>query len=281
MKTLENIVHKLIINGNLLYQPGLFHGKIGVAVFFFHYARHTGNKLFEDYAMNLIKNVITQINSNKIPTRYDIGVAGIGCGFEYILQKGFLEAENNEIFKEFDKWMCRAAMYEMFPNLNLPDGLTGCGRYFIFRLNGNGNSNDELHKALKHIIWKIINRIEKDKIFENEQPDVYRFFYDLTSLPMYAKIYSGTLQQCKNWECICKPDAQKMFHYMGSLQRLYVCQKYFNLNLSDEIEQEWKKWNETDHVFPMDIGFLNGSVSECLLYLTYYSQHDISWLNLL
>ena len=34
MKSLEKIVQKLIINGTLSDQPGLFYGKTGIAVFF-------------------------------------------------------------------------------------------------------------------------------------------------------------------------------------------------------------------------------------------------------
>jgi hypothetical protein len=50
MKQLDKIVQTLIINGTLTEQPGLFYGKTGIAVFFFHYGRQTGNRLFQEYA---------------------------------------------------------------------------------------------------------------------------------------------------------------------------------------------------------------------------------------
>ena len=55
MSSLEKIVQKLIINGSLTEQHGLFYGKTGIAIFFFHYARQTANKLFENYAINMVE----------------------------------------------------------------------------------------------------------------------------------------------------------------------------------------------------------------------------------
>ncbi|MDR2913992.1 MAG: hypothetical protein LBV74_04020, partial [Tannerella sp.] len=41
--------------------PGLLYGKMGLVVYFFHYARYTGNELFEDHAMLLMDNIQEQI----------------------------------------------------------------------------------------------------------------------------------------------------------------------------------------------------------------------------
>jgi lantibiotic modifying enzyme len=40
------------------------HGKIGIAVFFFHYAQYTGSELYDDYAMGLISEILNQIHVN-------------------------------------------------------------------------------------------------------------------------------------------------------------------------------------------------------------------------
>jgi len=101
MKDIEKITETLIINSSMTEQPGLFYGKTGIAVFFFHYARHTGNSLFQEYAMMLIEAIQKQITSTT-PTRYDVGIAGIGVGFEYFLQNGFIEAEGSDFFEDFD-----------------------------------------------------------------------------------------------------------------------------------------------------------------------------------
>ena len=50
---MRQIADMLLLNGTLTECPGLAHGKMGIAVFFFHYAQYTGNELFEDYAMDV------------------------------------------------------------------------------------------------------------------------------------------------------------------------------------------------------------------------------------
>ena len=279
MKSLDETVKTLIINGTLTVQPGLFYGKTGIAVFFFHYARQTGNKLFQEYAMNLIEEIQKQI-TNTESTRYDIGISGIGVGFEYLLRNRFIEADD-DLFEDFDNRMYRTAMYEPYQTLNLPEGLTGWGRYFIYRIRGNGHRNYKLHEALKHIAKEIARKMEKKTVPEQEQPDVFRFFRDLTTISDYSKKYADSFKQCKEWKCIRKPDIPQLFPYMNILQRLHVCQNYFKPDLTEEIGQEWEKWEKTNNDSLTDMGLLNGWTSEGLFYLTFIFNIDNSWINLL
>ena len=279
MKRLDKILETLIINGTLTEQPGLFYGKTGVAVFFFHYARLTGNSVFQDYAMSLIEELQEQ-TSNATSVRYDIGLAGIGVGFNYFLQNGFIAADD-DLFEEFDARMYRAVLYEPYTDLSLEEGLTGLGRYFIYRLQGNGNKDDKLNKGLTHIAHEIARRIKKKTVKANEQPDVFRFLLDLGNLPEYAAKNAVPLQQCWEWKCICEPDIQKIFPYMNTLQRLHVCQRYFNKNLTEEIRQEWERRDESDDKSLINMGLLNGWANEGMLFLTFFNNLDKSWFNLL
>jgi len=280
MKSIENILQTLIINGTLTEPPGLFNGKTGMAVFFFHYARLSGKEMFEEYALDLIEEVRKQITI-MVPPRYDTGLAGIGVGFEYILQNNFMEADDDEIFEDFDARMYRNAMYEPYFDLSLERGLTGWGRYFIYRLRRNRKKQNKLHEALTHIANEITNKIAENTIPENEQPDVYRFFHDLTTLPIFSKKFLNSLQQCRKWKCISEPDVQKLFPYMEHLQRLYTFQNYFNMDLNEKIAQEWKNWEELKNNSLTDIGLLKGWTAEGLLHLIYSHNHDVSWISLL
>ena len=279
MKPLKKIVKTLIINGTLTDQPGLFYGKTGIAVFFFHYARLTGIELFQDYAIDLLEDIQNQINVT-ISLRYDVGLAGIGAGYEYFLQNGFLDADN-DIFDEFDAKMYRTAMYEPYPDLSLEGGLTGWGRYFIFRLRGKGHKDIKLHEAMTRIAGEISQKIAENSIPENEQPDVYRFFCDLTTLPEYAERYGNFLKLCRDWKCIREPNLQRIFPYMNNLQRLYTCQNYFNIDLTEKIGKELEKWKETDMESLTDMGFLKGLATEGLLHLVCFYKQNVLWINLL
>ena len=280
MKSPEKTIQTLILNGALTECPGLFYGKTGIAVFFFHYARSTDSALFREYAFDLIEEIQEQMTAT-ISARYDTGLSGIGVGFEYFLQNGFIEAEGDDFFEDFDARMCRTAMYEPCPDLSLAGGLTGWGRYFIYRLRGDGSDNSTLHKALTHITKEIAQKVVENSVPENEQSDVYRFFYDLTALPGYAGMYGSILQQCQEWQCIRKPDISKLFPCLSGLQRLYVCQNCCGMDLSKEIENEWAKRMEPDNNPLSSMGLLNGWAAEGMLQLSALGKTKMSWMNLL
>jgi len=278
MKSIDKIVETLIINGTLIEQPGLFYGKTGIAVFFFHYARQTNNTLFQNYAFDLIEEIQQQITVT-FPARYDVGIAGIGTCFEYFLQNNFLEADD-DIFEDFDARMYRAAFYEPYPDLSLEGGITGWGRYFIYRLKGSGEKNIKLHEALTHIANFITQKVLNNEVLENEQPDVYRFLYDITKLSGYEERYRKASQLSMKWECIHQPEVNKFFPYMHQLPRLYACMNYFKIDLTEKINLEWEKWKEIENHSLSNMGLLNGWTSEGLMYLLHMHQTDFSWLQL-
>lgn len=129
---LSQITDMLLLNGTLTECSGLVHGKIGIAIYFFHYAQYTGNMLFADYAMDLIAETQTQIHVNS-PADYEKGIAGIGVGIDYLVRNKFLIAED-DICEDFDQRMYRAVMYDPWQDFSLYDGLIGYGRYWISRI---------------------------------------------------------------------------------------------------------------------------------------------------
>ena len=107
---LRQLVGLLLLNGTLTNCQGLVHGKIGIAIFFFHYARYSGNMLFADYAMDLIGKTLEQIHAMS-RADYEKGIAGIGVGIDYMIRQDFLDPDG-EIFEDFDERMYRAVMHE-------------------------------------------------------------------------------------------------------------------------------------------------------------------------
>ena len=96
-KDTQQIADMLLLNGTLTESPGLVRGKIGIAVFFFHYAQYTGNGLYADY---------------------EKGVAGIGVGIDYLIRNNFLNVDD-DICEDFDHLMARAVMYDAGPDFSL------------------------------------------------------------------------------------------------------------------------------------------------------------------
>ena len=73
-QNMSQITDMLLLNGTLTECPGLVHGKMGIAIFFFHYSKYSGNELFADYAMDLIDEMLNQIHVNS-PADYEKGIA--------------------------------------------------------------------------------------------------------------------------------------------------------------------------------------------------------------
>jgi len=171
---LRQIADMLILNGTLVSCPGLMHGKMGIAVFFFHYAQYTGNELFEDYAMDLIREMQSQLHNNS-PADYERGIAGIGAGMDYLIKNQFL-CSDDDIFDDFDKRMVRAVLYDPLPDFSLYDGSTGYGRYWMMRLASSKQAKD----CLLHIVEQVEENLSDISV--PERIDVYRFLQDLSQI---------------------------------------------------------------------------------------------------
>ena len=106
----QRIINVLLLNASFIDNLGLMHGKMGIAIYFFHLARETKNPVYEDYAGELIDEIYEEITINT-PLDFENGLAGIGWGIEYLVQNGFLEADTNEVLEEFDKRLIHEITY--------------------------------------------------------------------------------------------------------------------------------------------------------------------------
>jgi len=154
---LNNVVDTLLLGGSLVECNGLLHGKTGIAVFFFHHAKHTGNELFEEYAVELIESVLNNL-SLKTPISYRRGLAGIGSGFEYLSRQGFLEFDCNDVLEDFDKVIFDATINGAENDTSLYDGLSGLGRYYLFRI-ANMTTNNEKIKVIYSMTMCLVDLI--------------------------------------------------------------------------------------------------------------------------
>jgi hypothetical protein len=152
-KRLERIANVLLLNASFTDNIGLLNGKMGIAIFFYHYSRYTGKKKFEDYAGELIDEIYENIRPGT-PVNFEDGLTGIGWGIEYLVKNNFVQADTDEALSEIDNAIYRT-------RLNSPilihDGkdLFGYGLYYIKRLTGREISDDDLNTLIKkyHLIF--------------------------------------------------------------------------------------------------------------------------------
>jgi hypothetical protein len=276
---LRQIAEMLVLNGTLTECPGLVHGKVGIAVFFFHDAQYTGNELFADYAMDLIGEMSSQIHVNS-PADYERGIAGIGVGIDYMIRNNFLNVED-DICEDFDDRMVRAVMYDPWQDFSQYNGLTGYGRYWMTRLRYPAPA-----APARECLFRIVRRIEEKlpDISIGEQTDVYCFLHDLQEIPGFDHC-AGLLTQCRSkWDM---PPADMSFSRLGDSAAgniIRACQRrhYFNDALQSEIDPALQQIPDLDmEKPPVSTGLLAGYAGEGMLRLTALRPADHSWALLL
>ena len=274
-KQLSQIVDMLILNGTLTECPGLIHGKIGLSIFFFHYARYSHNILFSNYAIELINEIQNQIHINS-SADYERGIAGIGIGIDYLIQNNFLVAEN-DIYEDLDQRMKRAVLYDPWQNFSLYNGLIGYGRYWLSRLQ-HPQSSILAQKCLLHII-KLIKEKWKSSSIE-EQVDIYYFLCSLQKLFIFNP-YIESLKKELYYSIKVEYSYRQTNSFVKNLASIFQCNNYKDILQSeaDNITKHLLNWNIAKS--PQDTGLLLGYAGEGLLRLSIINQTRIFWLSLL
>ena len=274
---LQQIADMLILNGTLVDCPGLIHGKTGIAIFFFHYAQYTSNVLYENYALDLIVEMQSQIHNNS-PADYETGLAGIGVGIDYLLSNHFLEVDD-DFFEDFDKRMVRAVMYDSCQDFTFYNGFAGFGQYWIMRQRRH-TSSVQAKDCLLHIaacMEKHFSDFSKE-----EKTDVYCFLYNLNQLPGFI-VSSDIMNLCRNSLADAIRHIKRLGNCtVGKMAQMFLDNHYLISSLSVETEcgldnlPDLKGLNATN-----SMGLLTGYAGEGMLRLTSLYQTNREWMYLL
>lgn len=280
-KYLQQIADMLLLNGTLTESPGLVRGKIGIAIFFFHYAQYTDNGLYADYAMDLIDEILNQIHINS-PADYEKGVAGIGVGFDYLIRNNYLNVDD-DICEDFDHLMARALTSDARPDFSLYNGLTGYGRYWITRLRYQKTTK----LALKCLL-RIVELIDEGLpyISKVEQSDVFCFLVDLHKTVDFDSC-NKLLKQYQSIMQVESLDVIQNFSRLGdsvigNAIRVNLFNRYFKSPLFEDVDFELNQIPDLDiEKAPLSTGLLNGYAGEGMLRLMALDKSNSSWVYLL
>ena len=139
---LERISRHMIMHASFLPNIGLYHGKMGIVLFFAHYARYTGNTLYEDFAGEILEEVYEGIHRN-LPANFEYGLCGIGWGIEYLLQNGFMEGDADEMLAEIDAYVMERDLRRITDH-SIRTGLEGILYYINKRINSPSRKTENL-----------------------------------------------------------------------------------------------------------------------------------------
>lgn len=164
---LERIANILFLNSSSTANLGLINGKMGIAIFFYHYYRITKNEMFSEYADELIDRIYNEI-SIKTPINFEDGLAGVGWGIEYLIKNRFVAEDTDDSLTELDDiiYKSQSESLELFSDDNR---FLSYSMYHLSRINRNGILEDN-HSMLKR--RRYINRLIDacEKIFIQRQP---------------------------------------------------------------------------------------------------------------
>jgi len=108
-------------------------GKMGICIFFYHLAHKTKNKIYEDYAGELLDEISEEL-SDKTPWDFENGLAGIGWGIEYLVQNAFIEGDTDDVLLQFDNKLFRDLNFSPPPEPGLLNGVLGICAYYLMRV---------------------------------------------------------------------------------------------------------------------------------------------------
>lgn len=157
---LQRIANHLILHGSLLDNLGLCHGKMGVAIFLYHYAQFTSNKTIAGFADELLEEIIDEIH-DELPIDFANGYCGIGWSIEYLLHNRFVEGTSNEILTDIDRKIMERDIRRI-TDRQLFHGTEGILHYVIFRLYRCGTDTPFDNEYLEDI-YILASEIKEEK----------------------------------------------------------------------------------------------------------------------
>ncbi|GAA6244107.1 hypothetical protein F030043B2_31490 [Bacteroides fragilis] len=131
-KILNRICNHLILHSSYMKQLGLNSGKMGVVIFFFHYARYTQNPLYENYAGDLFDELYEEIHKG-ISFSFLDGLCGIAWAVEYLVHEQFIEGNTDDSLAEIDFKVMQIDP-RRFTDYSFETGLEGIACYVLSRL---------------------------------------------------------------------------------------------------------------------------------------------------
>ena len=164
---------------------GLLTGKMGMVLFFYHYAQYVDERLFTELADDLLDDIFEDINTDT-SLDFSSGLSGIGWGILYLLKNRFVEGNPNEILSDIDRRLMEIYLQNV-KDRSL-DGLLGYIYYFYERLAVN-ETITEYDTTYIEMIRQTVIRLGIPSKF-----DLFQFLKQLPSIKEEPELKCHTLE---------------------------------------------------------------------------------------
>lgn len=134
---------------------------MGICIFFYHLARKTGSKDYEEYAGELLDEIFEEI-CQETPWDFENGLAGIGWGIEYLVNNNYVEADTDDVLAQVDQKLFWELIYTPPHTIGLLNGLLGIGMFFLSRVQSNKTHKSQIPLLTnKYILIQFIEELER------------------------------------------------------------------------------------------------------------------------
>ena len=176
MKTYIERFNQLAMGINLdLISMGLYYGKIGLCVYFYELAGLTGEAKYNAVAEKILQHVADHVSEN-ISIDAESGLTGICMAINYLLAKGYVKGDPDEILKSFDDRIMNQLLFNQYIDRNRPPDTINmalsCLAYLTVRLQTPTLDIDE-KIIMQNIIIEHINKIDLGVIEKFNEPSSF------------------------------------------------------------------------------------------------------------
>ena len=199
----QTTIHHLMLQSPFIKDIGLLHGKMGIALFFYHYAKHTDNIVYSDYADDLLDDVWKNLH-NRLPDTFESGSTGIVWGIEYLIQNNFVQGNSNDICEDVDARIMQTDLRRMTPEF-IEKELEGFLHYVLIRTLGTikQQSNPPFDKMYRNDLFQLFSfLLQQGKTNEACQVLIQQYLaYASNGTPLhYVPDISLFIGECKTDE---------------------------------------------------------------------------------
>ena len=187
----KELTNRLLSSDFNRYPVSLFHGKMGLSIYFYHLSKIESNPAYHSKAEQLLDQVLLNDLTPNHSIDVEDGLAGIGLGVMWLVKNRFMEGDLNEMLEVVDDAIYRKIAFSANPTQFSPIMLLHLTGYLYIRLKEQTDKNSQI--LYQDLIIKVLNMLygKIDDEFLNES---YTFSIYHYQLPVLLWVFSKLLE---------------------------------------------------------------------------------------
>lgn len=172
------------------YPVGLFHGKMGLCIYFFHMSQIESNQEYQSIAGQLLDQILQHNLSPKHSIAVEDGLAGVGLGVIYLTKNQYIKGDLNMLLEGIDNAIYRKIAFLEKPSNFSSTLLLHLIVYLYIRLKDQTDINSRMF--YQDWIIKILNMLY-DQIDDEFLSEAYSFSVFQYQVPVLLRVVSNLL----------------------------------------------------------------------------------------